>query len=86
MIGFNPRIFSTLYAKKTEKGFMNLSRYEYGVNLSEIDEEFIHKGINHGELSVLDQIKFTPNEITIKNPLVFLFSSKEKLYLAEKNE
>lgn len=65
---------------------MNLSRFQYGVNLSEIDEEFIHKGVNHGELTVLDQIKFTPSEISVKNPLIFLFSSQEKLYIAEKNE
>jgi len=32
-IGFDPRTFSNKYIQKTEKGFMNMSNFEYGTSL-----------------------------------------------------
>lgn len=34
MFGFDPITFMKRYVQRTEKGFMNLSNYEFGMSLS----------------------------------------------------
>lgn len=56
VIGFDPQTVANSYVLKVEKGFLNLSNFEYGVSLCEINSSHVHKGCNHNSLVILDEL------------------------------
>jgi hypothetical protein len=84
VVGFDPKTFSKKYVQKTEKGFMNLSNFEYGAVLGEISGDFINNGLNHGSLTLLDKISFN-NQETEKS-ILSLFRDSNGIFLAYRDE
>ena len=78
VIGFNPQTVANSYVAKVEKGFLNLSNFEYGVSLSDMSSCHVHKGCNHNALVILDELEVSKNK---EAEALFLFKKNKSYFV-----